>query len=149
MSHRLPLVLTLAVIVTVGSTLTARASPAHACALDQTPSLSVDGIRARVNPVTPTTQAQLAHWTYFIFPHTYRAGHPLTLTEDRREVARTLMPSALRQPWGWQFGDGQVAVGWTVRHTYARAGQYRLRVYCWNPEAHAWDAFDQATITLR
>lgn len=122
---------------------------ASACALDQTPSVFADGQRAQVNPVVAKTQAQLARWTYFIFARPYAADRPVTLTEDRREVARTLMPSALRQPWGWQFGDGRIAVGWTVRHTYTHAGSYRIRVYCWNPEARQWDAFDLVTIRIR
>jgi hypothetical protein len=121
---------------------------ARACAIDQRPSASANGRLAHLNPHTPTTSAQLATWGYFIFPGTFRVGADVTLTENRAEVARTLEPSALRDPWGWQFGDGTTALGWTVRHAYARPGPERISVYAYDPAIDRWTLFDQITITI-
>lgn len=123
-------------------------SSTNACTLDQKPSVSADGQLARLNPQAPVTQAQLATWSYFIFARSYAAGHRVTLTENRQDVARSLMPSALRQPWGWLFGDGTYAQGWTVRHAYAHGGHFRIQVYAYNPESHHWDLFDQVGIVV-
>jgi hypothetical protein len=95
--------------------LLAGSTRAAACALDQVPSVSADGQLARLNRQVPTTQAQLDGWTWCVFPHAYAVGRAVVLTEDRRDVARTLMRSALRTPWGWDFGDGQIGSGYTVR----------------------------------
>lgn len=122
---------------------------AHACTLDQKPSIFADGRLARINTHPPTTQQAFATWTYFYVPGSFAAGKAIALSEDRRDVARTLTAEAMRQPWGWQFGDGRVAYGWSVRHAYARAGRWRVRVFAWDPAGRRWDMFDQATITIR
>jgi hypothetical protein len=87
-------------------------------------------------------------WTWCVFPRTYALGRTVVLTEDRRDVARTSMPSALRTPWAWDFGDGQLGHGYTVRHTHALAGRRRIRVYAFNAESGRWDLFDQVTLTI-
>lgn len=71
---------------------------AAACALDQRPSLSVDGRLATVNRQAPATARDMATWSYFAVPGTFPTGVPLVLAEDRREVARTLTAQAMRQP---------------------------------------------------
>ena len=121
---------------------------AQACTLDQKPSASADGHLAGINRSTPTTQEQLAAWSYFAFPRPFQVGTTVVLTEDRREVARTLVPSAMRQPWGWLFGDGSSATGWTVRHAYTRPGPLRISVYAYDPAIGRWTLFDQVTITI-
>lgn len=122
---------------------------AGACALDQKPSVSVDGRLARLNGHIPTSSAQLATWTYFVFDRSYPARHPVTLTENRREVANTLTAAAMRRPWQWQFGDGHTAYGWTVRHSYAHTGKWRISVAAYDPGTKKWYSFDQVTITVR
>jgi hypothetical protein len=123
-------------------------APARACTIDQKPSVYANGARAQVNPVTPTTQAQMLTWTYFVFTRHYAAHHPVTLTEDRRQLASVLMPSALRTPWTWTLGDGHVAHGWSVRHAYAHPGRYPIGVYAYNPESGQWDLFDRVTVVI-
>ncbi|HVA89471.1 MAG TPA: hypothetical protein VNL71_06485, partial [Chloroflexota bacterium] len=105
----------------------------QACMLDQQPSISANGQLATVNPRTPRTWEQMANWAYFIFPRHYSAHQTIVLTENRPEVARALAQEALRQPWRWHFGDGQTAVGWTVRHTYAGPRQWRISVDAYAP----------------
>jgi hypothetical protein len=121
---------------------------ARACALDQRPSLSTNGRLVVLNKQVARTQAELAIWAFFVVPGVYRTGQPVTMTENRKEVARTLMPSALLQPWGWTFGDGTFSQGWTVRHAYTHPGHWKIGVYAYNPESRRWDLFDQATITI-
>lgn len=123
-------------------------SPGYGCALDSRPSLSLNGRLVGLNHQPARTEAELATWSYFVAPTTYRTGQPVLMSENRAEVARTLMPSALRRPWGWAFGDGTIAQGWQVRHTYAHPGRWKICVYAYNPESQRWDLFDQATITI-
>ncbi len=134
-------------VAVLGGVLTSQA-PARACTLDQKPSVYANGSRAQINPVTPTTQAQMLTWTYFVFARHYAAHQPVALTEDRRQLAGVLMPSALRTPWIWQLGDGHVAHGWSVRHTYAHPGRFQIDVYAYNPESGEWDLFDRVTIVI-
>jgi hypothetical protein len=121
---------------------------ARACALDNVPSLTADGQLDRITTDPPTTSAQLATWSPFILPRTYTAGHAITFAEIRKEVARSLVPDAMRRPWHWEFGDGGTAVGWTVRHAYARGGHWRIVVYAYSPVDQQWHDFDHVTITV-
>lgn len=125
------------------------AAQASACTLDQRPSASANHQVARINRQTPTTAAQLATWSLFYFASSFQARHAITFAENRHELARTLTASALRQPCGWQFGDGHVAYGWTVRHAYAHTGRWPIKVYVWDPASRRWDLFDQMTITIK
>lgn len=119
---------------------------AQACMLDQRPSVSADGLLARVNQQPPTTEAQLAVWAPFIFAHNAIAGRTVTFTENRREVARSLTDAAMRRPWHWTFGDGHAADGWTVRHAYAHPGRWRISVDAYDPGTKRWYTFDQVEI---
>ncbi|HVA89508.1 MAG TPA: hypothetical protein VNL71_06670 [Chloroflexota bacterium] len=127
----------------------AEATSARACTLDQRPSLSTNGHLVVLNKQVARTQAELAKWAFFVAPGAYRTGQTVTMTENRKEVAGTLMASALLQPWGWIFGDGAFSQGWTVRHAYTHPGRWKIGVYAYNPESRHWDLFDQATITIR
>ena len=121
---------------------------ARACALDSQPSAYADGQRDRVNPQVPTTSAQLTSWAPFVFARSHPVRRAIVLTEDRREVARTLTAAAMRRPWRWEFGDGQVAYGWTVRHAYAHPGHWRISVAAYDPGTRQWYNFDQVMITI-
>ena len=121
---------------------------ARACALDSRPSAYADGHRDRLNTQAPTTAAQLAGWAPFVFARTYPARRAIVLTENRREVARSLTAAAMRRPWRWEFGDGQVAYGWTVRHAYAYPGRWRISVDAYEPGTRQWYTFDQVVITI-
>jgi hypothetical protein len=106
----------------------------------------VNGRLAHVTTQVPRTQAELAVWTYFVFPGRYAVHQPIVLRENRAEVAHTLSAEAMRQPVIWSFGDGQGASGWTVRHTYAHAGRWHIKIAVWDPYSGRWDLFDQATV---
>ena len=121
---------------------------ARACALDSRPSAYADGQRDRVNTQVPTSSAQRAGWAPFMFARSYPVRRAIVLTEDRREVARTLTAAAMRRPWRWAFGDGQVAYGWTVRHDYAHPGHWRISVDAYDPGTRQWYNFDQIVITI-
>jgi hypothetical protein len=116
--------------------------------LDLQPSAYADGQRDRVNTQVPTTSAQLAGRDLFVFARGYPVRRAIVLTEDRREVARSLTAAAMRRPWRWRFGDGQVAYGWTVRHAYAHAGHWRISVDAYDPGTRHSYNFDQVVITV-
>lgn len=124
------------------------ATAVRGCSLDNKPSVYADGQLAGINPTVPLTSAQLATWAFFAFPRTFRARTAVILTENRREVAQTLIPAAMRRPWRWRFGDGQSAFGWTVRHRYARAGSWRIGVDAFDPGTKKWYNFDQVLIRI-
>ncbi len=121
----------------------------RACGLDGKPSMLGNGRLVRINPSYPQTDAQVAYWAVFALPGSYGAGQVVALTENRAEVARTLLPQAMLRPWRWTFGDGATAYGWTVRHTYARAGHWRITTYAYDPGSRTWNNFDQAVITVK
>ncbi len=131
-------------------------SVARACTVDQRPSASADGVLARMNPQQPATTAQLAVWAPFVFPRVYAPRHTVALTEDRRQIARALVPAALRRPWRWGITDGTsraayntVSYGWTIRHAFAHAGQWRVEVDAYDPGTRRWYPFDQVAVTVR
>jgi hypothetical protein len=121
---------------------------ARACKLDAQPSAYADGQRDRVNTQAPATSAQLASWAPFVFARSYPVRRAIVLTEDRRELARSLTAAAMRRPWRWELGDGQVAYGWTVRHAYAHPGHWRISVDAYDPGTRQWYNFDQVVITV-
>ncbi len=121
---------------------------ARACALDNKPSLSANGRLVRINQQSPRTDAEVARWTYFVVPGAYRAGQGVALTENRQEVAQTLLPSVMLRPWRWEFGDGVTAYGWGVKHAYTHPGQYVVTADCYNPGDGKWYNFDKATLTV-
>ena len=122
---------------------------ARACSLDSQPSAYANGQRDRVNTQVPATSAQLAGWAPFVFARTYPLRRTIVLTENRREVARSLTAAAMRRPWRWEFGDGRVAYGWTVRHAYAHPGHWRISVDAYDLGTRQWYNFDQVVITVR
>ncbi len=146
--HHIPrwryLVITGAIALATASSV----APAGACTLDGQPTASANGQLARLNPHTPQTTADLATWAAFIFTQRFHAGRPITLAEDRRALTRVLIPAALHRPWRWEFGDGSMGYGWSVRHSYAHPGSWRITVDAYLPSTKKWYHFDQVMLTV-
>ncbi len=111
--------------------------------------MSMNGALVELNPNIARTQAQALRWAPFIASSTYRSGATIVLTENRTELARTLLPTVMTHPWRWQFGDGAAAYGWTVRHAYKHAGRWRVTTDCYDPASRTWNNFDQAVIVVK
>jgi len=124
-------------------------SLALACGLDGKPSMSTNGALVERNLLTARTQAQALHWAPFVAVSTYHSGATIALTENRTELARTLLPTVMTHPWRWGFGDGATAYGWTVHHAYKHAGRWRVTTDAYDPISRAWYNFDQAVIVVR
>jgi hypothetical protein len=132
----------------VATGVAAGASPALACSLDNKPSVSANGLLAEFNPQVPINSSQLANFAPFVFSRSYPLQKPVTLTENRRDIARSLQPSAMQHPWRWRFGDGKVAYGWTVKHAFSRKGNLRISVDAYYPGTKQWYLFDQVLIRV-
>ena len=120
---------------------------AHACGLDGVPSISANGVLARLTPGVPVA-AQLSHWAPFTFSDAVAPGKPVRLAEDRRLLLRSLPPEAVNHPYRWTFGDGKATIGYVVRHAYARAGTYKIGVSTYVGPAHKWFLFDTVLIRV-
>jgi hypothetical protein len=117
-------------------------SSAAACTLDGIASISVNGATAGLTSGQPT-RATAGYWAPFILL-AQGSGGSLRFSENLRQVAQSLPPAMLATPFRWDFGDGATAAGYTVQHTYARPGWYRITVrYEW-PAHHQWIVFDSA-----
>lgn len=127
---------------------TTTAEVARACALDQVPSISLDGRLAVANKQAPQTGAQLARWAPFVFLMRPRAGQTVHLAENRKEVAQSLTSQALAHAALWRFGDGRSTPGWKVSHVYRKAGSYRITVLAYDRGSHRWYPFDEATVVV-
>lgn len=122
---------------------------AQACALDQVPSISLDGHLAVINKQVPRTPLQLAHWAPFVFRAHPRVGQMVRFAENRREVARSLTKPALHHRILWRLGDGRSAFGWHISHAYQRSGRYRVTVLAYDQRSHRWYQFDKAIAVVR
>lgn len=117
--------------------------PAAACVIDNTASLSVDGVRAQLTMATPT---DLNHYAPFTFTKAFASGHPLRIAENSTELARTLPPTERAAPYRWVFGDGAVAIGHVVTHRYAHPGLYLVEVEGVDGQPRRWLMFDKALL---
>lgn len=121
---------------------------AVACARDGIPSVSLNGRLAVLNRTAH--QVVLTTWSPFYFARPVRHGQSITLAENNREVARALPHEVFSHPWRWDFGDhSRPAYGTRVRHTYGKAGTYRIAVLAYYPVYTAWQPFDYVTIHVR
>lgn len=119
---------------------------AVACAIDNTASLSANGVRATLNTVaTPTNGAPYAPFT---FGKAFASGAPVRIAEATGELARTLPPATIAAPFRWTFGDGAAALGRTATHRYARPGLYRLDVDGLDTRTKRWFTFDRALLRV-
>lgn len=124
------------------------ASTAAACALDQVPSMSMNGQLAVPNTHPAQTAGDLRHWAPFVFRGHPAPGQAVKLSENRHEVARSLTRQAMQRAPQWQLGDGTVAFGWSVTHRYITPGIRRVTVRAYDPGSRKWYPFDEATITI-
>jgi hypothetical protein len=121
---------------------------ARACSLDGVASISVNGRLARLNTARPV-RGHLAHWAPFVLPLTVKAGTPVLLTENLKDLHKSLLPAAFGKPWRWDFGDGTTGSGFTVQHVYKKPGTYRVIVSAYYSENKFWFQFDAALIPIR
>jgi hypothetical protein len=86
-----------------------------------------------------------------VAPGVYPTGQPVLLQENQGRLRVTLPSSAFRTPWRWAFGDGTLAQGRSVRHSYRHRGTYVVGVqaYLINGHASAWYLFDSVVIQVR
>src|ERR1039458_4093775 len=97
----------------------------QACALDNVPSMSLNGTVAAHNNKVPHN---LNLYAPFYFKRSILDGREVSLSENRRECARSLTRAAMGHVARWQFGDRGTAYGWKVRHAYKHKGLYRITV---------------------
>jgi hypothetical protein len=135
-------------LIAAALALLASTSVARACALDQVPSMSLNGELAIVNGHAPTTAQELARWAPFVFRVRHRVGKRLWLAENRREVGRSLTVQAMSHAALWRFGDGQSALGWRVSHMYRKPATYRITVLAYDRGTRKWYEFDAATVVI-
>lgn len=124
------------------------ASAAWACALDQVPSISMNGRLAVANQQPAETSAALARWAPFVFPARPGVRQVVRFGENRREVARSLTSQAMSHPAEWRFGDGAQAYGWTVRHAYHKPGTFRITVLAYDRTSRRWYSFDEVMVLV-
>ena len=118
---------------------------AAACVIDNTASLSANGVRA-----TPTTSAPsgAGPWAQFTVGKAFASGAPVRFTELHSDLVRSLAPATLAAPFRWAFGDGASTLGHLATHRYARPGLYRLTVYGFSPRTHGWFPFDNVLVRI-
>jgi hypothetical protein len=121
---------------------------ARACSLDNRPSLTANGQLPMLNTQPPLSSAQLAAYAPFVFRRAFPLAKSITFAEVRSEVARSLLPSAMKHPWRWRFSDGTVAYGWSVRHAYRRAGVVQVAADAYDPGTRQWYEFDRVRIRI-
>jgi hypothetical protein len=118
---------------------------AAACAIDNTASLSANGVRA-----TPTTSAPSGRgpWAQFTLGKAFASGATVQFAELHSDLVRSLAPATLAAPFRWAFGDGATALGHVATHRYAHPGLYRLTVYGFTPRTHDWFPFDNVLVRI-
>jgi hypothetical protein len=121
---------------------------ALACSIDNIPSLSANGVLARLN-TTPPTKANVRWWEPFVLTQPFAGAQLVRFAENVREVRKALPAQAFSHPWKWTFGDGASATGFSATHVYRKPGRYRVLVSAYYPDYHAWYGFDGALLTLQ
>jgi len=118
---------------------------AAACVIDNTASLSANGVRA-----TPTTAApsDAGRWAQFTVGKAFASRAPVQFVELHSDLVRSLLPTTLAAPFRWAFGDGAAALGHAATHRYAHPGLYRLTVYGFSTHTHSWFSFDNVLVRI-
>jgi hypothetical protein len=120
---------------------------ARACSLDNVPSISANGMLARLNTVRPVV-GHLAHWAPFVLPVAFRTGAGVRLSENLADLRKSLLTEDFSKPWRWDFGDGTGGSGFTVQHAYKKPGTYRVIVSAYDSKIKFWFQFDAALIPI-
>src|SRR5205823_8535282 len=125
--------------------LTLAPAVAVACVIDNTASLSANGVRA-----TPTTAApsDAGRWAQFTVGKAFASRAPVRFAELRSDLVRSLAPATLAAPFRWAFGDGATMLGHAATHRYAHPGLYRLTVYGFLQRTHSWFPFDNVLVRI-
>lgn len=116
-----------------------------ACTLDNTASLSANGVRAGLATDTPVSGAT---WAPFTVDKAFATGSLVRLDEARADLARSLSPATLARPFRWSFGDGSALVRMTATHRYMHPGTFRLQVFAYSPLRRRWLQFDAVRIHI-
>ena len=119
----------------------------QACALDNVPSMSMNGKLASHNKKMPHNLRLYAPFYFKVKPEAMARDR---FSENKKEVAKSLTAAAMKRAPQWYFGDGsKAAYGWSVRHVYKRKGRYKLTVRAYYARDHQWFAFDESDVTIR
>jgi len=121
------------------------AAAANACTLDNVASVAANGQRAILSSDQP--QAGKA-WAPFRFAQAYSVGTAVTLSEDHTDLAKSLSPSMLVQPFRWVLGDGSTVRGTSVTHAFKQDGTYVIQVYAYAESVAHWVLFDTVQIEI-
>ncbi len=121
----------------------------QACTIDGKPTAFANGRQAVLSPPPRRwTEAAVRTYVQFSFPSAYRAHAAVHLTESRTLLRSVLPAQSLRHALEWEFGDGTHVTGWTVTHSYARPGVYRVLVKAYYNWLHRYYSFDMVRIVV-
>jgi PKD repeat protein len=81
-----------------------------------------------------------------IFALNYTVNQPISFTEDLSKLPTQIDPTLYQ--WSWDFGDGTKGTGYVVKHTYTKAGDFKIVVGIVDPYDHQNDDdhFDSAQV---
>jgi hypothetical protein len=131
----------IALVVVLGTS----AAAASACTLDNVASVAANGQRAILSSDQPQAGTP---WAPFRFAQAYAVNTAVTLSEDHADLARSLSPTMLVQPFRWELGDGSSVPGTSVTHTFKREGTFVVQVYAYAASAARWVLFDTVEIQI-
>jgi len=117
---------------------------AKACGLGPTATMTANDTQALFYP----QNAQVQNTPSGIFSSDYISNQGITFTEDLSRLPTPVNPDDYR--WHWDFGDGQSASGFQVKHQYTKAGTYRIHVDLTDPrdQLNNEPNFDSADINI-
>jgi hypothetical protein len=121
------------------------AAAVSACTLDNVASAAANGQRAILSSDQPQAGKP---WAPFRFAQAYSVGTAVTLSEDHADLAKSLSPSMLVQPFRWVLGDGSSIRGTSVTHAFKRDGTYVIQVYAYAASVARWVLFDTVQIEI-
>jgi PKD repeat protein len=122
------------------------AAPAFACGLGQPQTMTANGQAAVTFPTTPTTPANAPQG---VFAQQFAVNQAITLTEDLSRIPPPGIKTSDYQ-WNWDFGDGKTGSGYSITHTYTKAGTFTIKLHLVAPKdpTESDTNFDSASITI-
>lgn len=136
----------LLICLLIGVLLRGGSGAVRACGIDGVPSMSLNGRLVRANHAQATKDT-IAYWAPFLLG-TAPAHADLRLSENEKELHRSLTAQAFATPFRWTFGDGTSARGLAVHHRYSQPGWYRVDVSYYYTPRRQWIAFDSAQLQI-